>query len=493
MKWYSCAFICYLLVFQNAVFADTSITVNDVVNYMDVFHENTELRNYGTINANIYTDGYDFDVYNYGEITETVYTGGGIVRQHVNSLDMLNRITVDDSDNLYVFVDGVSNVGLTNLINLGDAHFDIRHSSIVINDFTDWTNWDQSVALDNTDTLIISNASTVHDGDTIRHINSAIDVQIPDLDPAYNVELSQSYGAWIIHLVRDTNYSSQLDENTGNALRNLLHSNDPLIKALNAAHSTNEIERIMAKSYHFNSGVLMNPVKTIHKFELENMFGYKDVLYSGISGVYINADKTNSYGFDFNMNGTYNNLYLGAGFNFRSFKYQDTYNDFDGLMYGFNIKAKTNFDKAWMDGTVGLSFVDFDAYNISCNGTYRNDPMGFVWHGGLNAGYDYVMFDDFVISPFAGINGVNYRVLGNNDTDYSIRGGGKLQYAFVTDNIRYEYSGIGAVATNGDIYGSLKVGFVSEIDNAGISLVLDVLRTEKETGYKVSMNANVLF
>lgn len=448
--------------------------------YIGPLTDNTILENYGIIDSDIYANDNLLDVYNYGTINGIIHTDIGFINQYVDSVDALHKVTVDNGVDLYIVIDGVDNINLTDMINMGDAaNFNITHSSIVINDFADWQNWNQIVNLDATDTLIISDSSTIVSNTVINHVNARVPIQTPDLDSNFRVELSNNSGSWVINIVNNEN--------------NVGSSNDPAINALNNARSGSAINRIKRLSYHFNPSVLMNPIKTINKFTMSNILEYKSSLYSGLSGFYLVADKTDAYGFDLNFKGKYNNVYLSANFNFHDFNYRDDYNDFDGLMYGFNIGAKTDFDNFWLDGVAGLSLIDFDADNISHKGKNKYDPMGVAGYAKIDVGHNYDILPDLIVSPFIGASVATYKLYDIYDTDYNLRGGGKVKYSFVTDNIRYEYSGAGTISVNGDLYGAVKVGFISEIDGAGVSLGFDVLKTKEETGYKISVNGNITF
>lgn len=420
------------------------------------------------------TNGHNFDVYNYGTISGTINADCGFVNQHIDSVDAFHSVTLDSGNYLYVYINGVHDITLTDLMNLGNAeNFDITNSSIVIDDLVAWNNWGQSAELDRTNTLIFSSPSVVQAGDVINHVSENLAVSVLGLDPASVPSLSSSYGSWIINFGPNPNY--------------------PLSNVLNSVNSAEDKNRIKHMSYHFNPDKLMNPVKTINKFMTSNIAMYKNALYSGLSGSYIMSDKTDAYGFNLSVKGKYDDMYLSADFNFHDFSYQDDYNDFDGLMYGFNVGVKTYFDNLWLDGTLGLSFIDFDADNILYNDETRNDPFGLGWYGTVDLGYDYALMTDLIVSPFVGTSIATYWVYDINDTDYNIRGGSKVEYSFIVDNIKYEYSGMGAISANGDLYGALKVGFVSEMDNAGLALGFDVLKTDEETGYKISVSGHISF
>ena len=477
-----CCFSISITAGMEAFCSPVIVTINPGDPYDSITNltQETQLYNYGVINSNIQTNGYDLDVYNYDTINGTIYTGGGFVRQHIDSGGAINKITVDNTGDLYVYIDSAQNINLADIIALGaSAEFNITNSSILVDDFADWNNWSQTVKFEGTNHLIVSDASSIHNNAIVEHGATGLTIEAPNLDPDLRVELSNNSGTWYVNIVNNSNYSGQ--------------SNDPAVNALNNANSTRAINRIKRLSYHFNPSVLMKPVKTINKFIMSDSAVYKNSLYGGLSGVYIAGDKTDAYGFGLGFKGKYNNVYLSADFNFHDFDYKDSYNDFNGLMYGLNVGAKTDFDKLWIDGNIGLSLIDFDANNISHNGKNKYNPMGIVGYGKLDAGYNYTVLPDLTMTPFVGVSVATYKVYDIYDTDCDVRAGGKFEYSFVTDNIRYEYSGTASINLNGDLYGALKVGFMSEIDNAGISFGFDVLRTDEEIGYKMSVNGTIVF
>lgn len=470
-----CCFTISITAVMDAFCDPVIVTINPGDPYDSITNltQETKLYNYSTINSDIQTNGLDLDVYNYGTINGTIYTDVGFVIQHIDSAGAINKINVDNVGDLYVHIDGAQNINLTDIIALGDsAEFKITNSSILVDDLETWNTWTQTLEFEGINRLIVSDVNSIQNNAIVEHGADGLTIEVPGLDPDLRVELSNNAGTWYVNIVNNSNYG---------------------INALNNANSTRAINRIKRLSYHFNPSVLMKPVKTINKFIMSDSPVYKNSLYGGLSGFYVAADKTDAYGFGLKFKGKYNNVYLSADFNFHDFDYKDSYNDFNGLMYGVNVGAKTDFDKLWIDGNIGLSLIDFDANNISHNGKNKYDPMGVVGHGKLDAGYNYTVSPDLTVSPFIGASVATYKIYDIYDTDCDVRGGGKFEYSFVTDNIRYEYSGTASISVNGDLYGALKVGFMSEIDNAGISFGFDVLRTDEEIGYKMSVNGTIAF
>ncbi len=467
------------------------------------FEENINLsddmviKNYGNIN-NIYTNGYNLHIYNYGSIG-IIHNPEGIayVQQCIPNNNALNKINLDGG-NFGVEIDNLDEVSLNTLkyiLDGVDGAITVTNSSIVIDNFEDWQNWDANIKLDNTDTLVILNPDTVTPGQAINHVNGPIRIIVKDLDKYYKTELSQEVGAVLIDVIRETDYTKEFKDERGELLDKLrsYNPNDSLLVALDSATSSEALHYIMDSSYHFNSNILLKPVKTVTNFMLSDNNITDDVLYAGISGFYIFADNTDDYGIHLYMGGKYNDSYFGAGFDLHSFHYKDLINDFGGWMYGFNVNSKMYFDNLWIDGLLGISFVNFNVDDVLYKDTTKNNPMGFLWYGTFDIGYDYSVISDFVLSPFVGVFGTQYLVLNIDDKDCNIRGGMGAKYSFVTDNVKYVYSGKIGVADNKDVFGGLSVGFISEIDKAGVTVECDFLKTENEKGYKISVNGHLAF
>ena len=79
------------------------------------------------------------------------------------------------------------------------------------------------------------------------------------------------------------------------------------------------------------------------------------------------------------------------------------------------------------------------------------------------------------------------------DEDFYIRSGAGLKYFFAIDGIKYEYELDGAIASNGSLFSTLKVGFWSITDEAGASLGVGVLNNDFGLNYQLLLNAKMLF
>ena len=498
MKWYK------YFVFSSLI---NIITIDKIVLAGDMFidaelgvdihlTEDTILYNHSQINANIYTGDNNIEIHNFGTINGTVYANDAVlVQQIVHSDAELNKVNVSGAD-LFVDMQNVSaDLNVIKALNAVDINIDKTH--IYIDDFTDWQNWDKHVNLTNTTVLHINNPDTVNSDAVVKHVKELISVRLENVDDSYKVKLEPvGKNAFTLNVIRETNYTKEfVDDKRGELLEDLRNnkSDDSLLNMLDNATSTQEVESIMQLSYHFNPRVLINPVKMINNLSMMNLVYDINAVYSGFSGVYIIGNKTDAYGVNTHIDTDYKNAYLSLGFNFYKFQYHDSFNDFDGLMYDLTAGLKTSWDNVWVSGKLGLSFIDFDTDDILYHDDVSRNPKGYSKYAVLNVGYNYSLFQDLIIAPYVGVSEAEYKVLGVKDTDYDIRSGFDIQYSFVVDNIKYKYNGTGAISTNDDLFASFKVGFMSEIDNAGIDVRCDVLKTDKDVNYKLSINANIAF
>ena len=473
--------------------AVVNIDNNDNVhNY--TLSETTVIRNYGWYDE-INTNNKALTVYNYGYIG-TIYTSGTAdVIQEVPDTSALKPLHVSGAG-FKANITNVQNVNVNDIKNLGATEVEISDSSIIINDFADWRNWAAQLNLNGNNTLYLVHPETVISGEEIKGINSnGTNVVLLDSDKLYKVTLTHNSGAYLINIYKETNMSNLFDDERGDLLKNLQMSNpdDPLLIAMQNARNMQELEQIMQSSYRFNPSLLMQPVKTINMLSLTELLIDENALYGNISGVYIGSKKTNGFGFNFGVGGKYEDWYLSLNFDVSKFSYKNNLNDFNGVMYGGNIKVKRYIDDLWLHGIIGMSGVKFKTDQIYYDNKIGKNPFGYSGYGALDIGYSFTVIQDVKISPFVGVTGIYSNVVNADDIDIDYRFGGNIKYAFNIDNVKYEYIGTVGTTLTGDIFGNLKMGFVSILDDAGVYLGFDVLNNNQDLNYKISISGSLLF
>ena len=186
----------------------TVYSKTDVVNRVDLTGYET-IKNYGTINS-IYTNGNNLQIYNYGTVGFVNNAGGiSFVHQYIPDNSALHKINVSGGN----FSVDVTNVNQVNLIMLKDVvagaeQVNIANSSIIINDFADWRQWNQNVLLSGANTLYLVHPETVISGERIQFVqNNGTTVVLLDSDKLYKVSLRHDSGASFIDVTKETDMS----------------------------------------------------------------------------------------------------------------------------------------------------------------------------------------------------------------------------------------------------------------------------------------------
>ena len=133
-----------------------------------------------------------------------------------------------------------------------------------------------------------------------------------------------------------------------------------------------------------------------------------------------------------------------------------------------------------------------DVYNELPEFDNPPDPQRVI-EGLRDTGYDFNVFEGFVVVPIVGIVWQNAKVADVADTEFYVRGGGEGKYAFITDGIKYEYSLESFVGTNGNFSTGIKIGFWSVEDEGGVDLGINAFKDEFDWRYKFSLTGKILF
>ncbi len=374
----------------------------------------------------------------------------------------------------------------------------ISDSSVVINDFSDWQNWQADIDFDTDVSLYINNISNWHNGDRVEHITTddiLNDVSVKDIDGLYRTSFEAHSGDVSLYLVRETNYEVVFNDPRGSFLGNIRSNNpnDKMLLAMDRAINMNEVNSIMNSSYHFNPMILMNPIKTITRSNLLDSFTDITDSEAGAKFDYILSDKINNFGTHVYIDNKYENLSFRIGVNLNSFSYGDDLNEFTGLVYGLDIRAKQYIDDLWVDGLIGINRTDFKTDNIYVNENISNNPNGISEYLRLNVGYDYTKIPEFVFVPFVGFMLQRYEIMDFSDTDLNLHTGIMAKYDFIMDGIKYEYGA--NIATDEKAFWNIgfNIGFLSVVDEAGVSVSINVFKDEFAVNYKLSLNGKIRF
>ena len=504
-----CASITYMMTNRMCFYLVSFLAANVFVvrgsadEVIDGFRDSIELfgptviQNNGIINE-IYTNGYLLRITNYNTVNVIYNSGAGAVAQQIPNNDALHKLNVNGG-NFSVDLSGLNLVDLgllQNVVSGADKQIVINNSSVIINDFADWRNWNQNVLLSGTNTLYLKNPETVTSGELLKFVHDN-ETRVVLLDSAklYKVSITHESGASFIHITKETDMSKLFDDERSAILQELQSSgaNGALLNALNNAKNMQEVENILQSSYRFNPSILMRPVNTLNKFSLIDLLNNENSLYGGLSGVYVGSDTTQAFGLVVKASGKYEDFYMGTSLSVNRFRYKNDMNDFDGFSYGADIKVKKYFDDLWVHGIVGITMANFKTETIYYNHNITQNPFGYSGYGAIDVGYDYSIMPDLMFSPFVGGVAQLSGVAKDTDKDISLRIGSDIKYTFETEDIKYEYKAGFGVTGIGDLFGKIRFGFMSNQDGAGVSFDLDALRNDEDFFYKITLNGRISF
>ena len=249
--------------------------------------------------------------------------------------------TISDED--HIFFSEVKNTNAN--------EYSISNSLIEIDDLVAWQSWSpQKVYLDSSVTLQITDTTNpVPVGD---FYNASF--VIKDMDTLHKTAFVTEADGTYIKIVRETNYQKVFKNARGDFLENLRSNkpDDKMLFAMDRAKNMGDINSIMNSAYHFNPMILMNPIKTINRSKLLDVSMNEPG--AGVKVNYIVSNKLNDFGGSLYLGNKYNDLYFSISINFDSFSYKDSYNEFDGFVYGADIKARQYIDNFWIDGFLEL-------------------------------------------------------------------------------------------------------------------------------------------
>ena len=457
-----------------------------------------DLENCGVIDANIDAGAYNLRLYNSGEINGSVFINHDwaltqIVRSDAEftSLDVIGGKWI-------LNLDGLQNADIDVIQNSGADKFVLNDASVLIDDFAKWRDWNADILLNGENTLYISNSYTVNSGEEIAHVTdiSNINVVLTDVDNLHKALVESSYdGKALLYIVRETDYSKIFNDKRGILLQELrLNSpDDKLFSVMDAANNIGELQNAMNLSYRFNHDILMRPIRVINNFNMTNMFMNTNEIAVGIIPEYIFGNNTSAAGLNLFARNSYNGFNFSIGTNINKIHYTDDINDLGGMILGLNFGVRKDIDNFWINTMFGGNIAKFKADYIYVNDDIKNNPTGSSLYGALDVGYNYTIFNNLALSPFVGSVFQKLSVLDYDDTNMNLRFGGSATYNFVVENIKYEYGATVGVVSNGDMFGKLKIGFLSLIDMAGADVVFDMFDDEFGTNYRASINAKIIF
>ena len=199
---------------ENEIIVRENVVVNSDSGYINIDKQGTFIENNGTINAILDTNGNNLRIKNSGNVGGIDINGFSSVTQIISNNSEITDINISGNTNrFYISVEDFDNVKFSDIKDLDSNNFSFTKSSVVIDNFADWNNYEKSVSfIGNDNKLIITNSYTVESGAYIKNTSGAtnIEVIISDQDNLHKAQITKTPQGTIVYVVRETDYQKYL-------------------------------------------------------------------------------------------------------------------------------------------------------------------------------------------------------------------------------------------------------------------------------------------
>lgn len=474
---------------------DTIIEPNTILSADSLFVKSgIWLHNAGRINANIYIcDGCDFYIENTGTFTGNFISGpDSDLVQVITSREGAAPIT---KDGYRILVNSAKDLSLADLAPMTTSANSITlrdttlYYSPMVSDVGNWILQGENILILTPDTvsqydeiLLLSNIS----GDGTLHVL----MQQDDILHAATTYVRDD--GLYFYKVRETDYVKILDNDEGRFLNALRQNNpnDKLLLALDGAKNTTELYSIMRKSFRLNPGRLMLPIRAFNRTQSRVDLPAPHTTNLHSNADYITASDTTIYsaGTDLHLPlGSKIGLNLGAYYGYLNGS--DSYDDFDGNLYGGKISVQYLSDVLFLNSTTGITYSRFETPGILNNDRLEFNVRGHSIYSNADIGMRFRMTNLSAV-PYVGADFSQDTILHDNNRNYRTHIGAILSYDACSNcDITYNYALNASYASDGAYGVTLNAKAWSPFDNAGLNLGAGLFREDNITYYKLSVGA----
>ena len=108
-------------------------------------------------------------------------------------------------------------------------------------------------------------------------------------------------------------------------------------------------------------------------------------------------------------------------------------------------------------------------------------------------GYDFDVFQDLKLSVFSGADFQYTKVLDAENKNINLIAGSKIKYSYEMIGIKYDFAGMIATASNGDLMTGMEIGCFSVLDEIGAYVKIDAYQNQYDFNYNASVNIKTMF
>lgn len=449
------------------------------------------IENFGTITGNINVFvGCQLTIHNMGVFNATfdLEPSASIVQVVSSPTDMQSINFNTDYDLHVINADGLS---LSSVLAFGaDADSILLRDSFVLWDVYD-VNLDK-LNLEGNIKIKINNVDSYANAPILTGVPDGVNVRVisNESNPLFVVRTHVMDNNLYVTRVRETDYTKILNNNVGAFVNSLRDDGAaaPLVAALDNATTMGAINNIVQNSGRLSPINLIKPIRMLNDFETLN---FNPGI--GIGTDYLFAD-------EFYVTGL--NLTLGTGtgnFNFGWRMYldyiraTDSFDEFSASVLGMTAYGDYRMRDIVVRGALGANISAFDMDNVFDGNGASDNPYGFSCYGAMDVGYLFDADNNIYLMPYVGVATEYMKILNDNDSALTMRGGVNIGYSFSMLGILYDYSAYANLGVDGDVMAGARVGFMSDIDMIGGHGEIDFVDNEIGRGYKITAGIDFKF
>lgn len=478
------------------VCAHADTVFNGVYNDDIYISESGVIKNYGTLNGTIHTNGYTIKIENYGEInSEFDVPNAALVTQAVNDETGLRKIynlaghnievNMTDEIDMAEFVNFISGAGD---VSANGAHF-IVGANVPDNDVKihvgNGTNFYVTAIPDDLSQPVVRNIWPL--GTTF--------VDQRGIDPMYIVDGRLVGHNLYVDLSRQTDYSIAIGGDLGEYLDELrvIDADDKLLYALDRAQDRASMNHILDKSAHTNPIKLMDASRSINTF-FDSM-AIDDIRFGFVARpMYIFGGDYSFVGGAGNITGKIANHTIGtAGIVGGMLRYDGDYDKYSGALYGGNLGIQYMDSDFYLRGYAVVSYATFNDANVFDGARMVRDVNGIGAMAVADFGLPFAIGEEMKLVPFVGARAEYASVLDDATTDINLRGGLNFYVDTNTDGNLYKIGARVLGQSDGVIYAGIYTDMMSTADGVGGGLALGALHDDMGMSYKIELNIKFEF
>lgn len=478
-----------------------TVNNNDVINDDININTSVRIKNYGTLNGEIHTNGYSVQIENYGEINSGFDAAHPqLIQQNITGYDNMHKInnlaghTIEVNMPGLAVTDGINMKDFINLISGADS---VNVGSGIFLVGADLPENNVPITVGNGTALYVNGIPDDISNPLVRGINQngMLFLGQINIDPMYIVTPRIIGDALYIDVVRQTDYSMAMGDSFGEYLDELREKDpdDKLIAALDNASDATDVKRILSESLHTNPIKIMDAIRSVNTFydtmHIDEMeFGFVArpfYIYSGDFSVVGGAGNVTHKFRD--------NILATIGMIGGMLKYNDNLNDYTGTLYGGNIGVQYTENDFYLRAFGAISYAEFDNVNVFDNGKMRRDVGGISGIMTGDFGLVYAVMQELKLIPFVGVRADYASVLDDSDSDFNLRAGLIATVDTNTDGNVYKFGAKLLTQTDGTIYAGIYTDMISTVDGVGGGASIGVVYDDMGMSYKLELNIKFEF